>query len=361
METEHRKLSPILETLICTVLFFICAWSGQYIYVTYLLLPFIGAYVYARNGLSWALAISVAGIGIFFVLNREMFLMASVMFLIPSLLTGWAIRSKMGAYESVVISAGGWLLALGAAVLFIHIKMDMRPIDWIMDTYKNTVNEKEIFPSFMYGYLVGQTSDTAASADTLSIFSVFKAMIDGAYTRFTDIYSAISAPVSEARAYLNEPSSLDLVKNIFTALSSSLSMKLVIYGGLLGYCAPRALAKKWGSETAHMPKFKMIRMPIKSSGWLILIYLLSQVPIYFGINRLIVPAILLGSALEAIFLIQGTTLICWFLSRRNDKKLWVFLSIAITVCFGMFVPYIGFFDQMLKIRDRVIILQKRKK
>ena len=51
MQDEKRKLSPVAETLICAVLFLVSAWLGKYVYVTYLILPFIGAYVYARNGI----------------------------------------------------------------------------------------------------------------------------------------------------------------------------------------------------------------------------------------------------------------------------------------------------------------------
>ncbi len=340
MQDEKRKLSPVAETLICAVLFLVSAWLGKYVYVTYLILPFIGAYVYARNGISWAALLLVTGGVIFYFLIPESFLIALAMTAVPSLITGYAIRKKLPAYESVLLSAGGWLLAAGAAIAYIYYAVGMNPLDWIMTGVQSAIDGDDSFARMLYSSL-NITQSYSGGAIGLGVMSA---------EYVETVLGYFSEPMDTVREYLAESSVINLISNSVGVLVSGALMTTVVAGGLTSYVVPRAIAKKAGTEVQYIPPFKMFRLPPKTSGYVVITYLLSLVPSYFGIESLVLPGILLSSAIGTVFVIQGTTLICWLLSKKLNRGLSVFLSLLISLL-GMNL-FIGLFDQVLKVRDR---------
>ncbi|MBQ4062585.1 MAG: DUF2232 domain-containing protein [Christensenellaceae bacterium] len=344
MEQKAKKINPALETLIMAAIFFVCAWLGKYIYITYIALPFIGAYVYARHGLSWEIVIIAAGTAVFWFLEPDAFIIASVMFALPSLITGAVIRRKTTSYEAVILSAGGWLLAFCAAAAWIYFIKETDPLTIMMDGLKNAVNSSDFVAVSIHSFLRSP--------------EVFSGTLD--------ITVLLTTEAEAARAYVLDPLVLNTLRAYVISITATLMMKLVIYGGLGSYFSARALAKRFGNDVQRIPQFKMMRLPIKTSAWFVLMYILTFLPDLFSIESLQIPAVLLQAALSAIFLVQGTTLIAWLFGRKLKNKIAVLLSVLIAagttmLGFSGILTTLGFFDVLFKVRDRFILMQNMKK
>ncbi len=342
MQENEKKKYPFIETLICAAITALAIWAGKYIYVTLVFLPFTGIYTYTKNGLTWITLLAVTGIAAAYLIAPELIVAAAALLLIPAFCTGTVIRKKLRSYRAVVISAAGWLAALGVIIAYIYITKKSDPLTLIMRAFEAALGEDDALVGAVYAMVNTQTVVNSMILDPEVINNIF------------------NVTVAQMREFVLSEDVLPSLSNTVCLVIPTLAVDAVVAGGFVSYVAARAELKRCGEETAPMPGFDMLKIPAKESIYFVVMYLLSYLPTLFGIESLYLAANVLAGMLNVIFFIQGMSLIVWLLRKKiRNKGLSAFIAVLISTALMSVIPWLGFIEQVFRVRDRAIIQRKQ--
>ena len=105
------------ETLIAAAAFLLMLAAAKYTLLTALLLPFIGAFVCARQDAAWITAFYITAGAFFYLLLSGHWWLYFAVFILASLPAGFAIRFKLRSFDAIIIA-----LILYYYLLFFNIQ-----------------------------------------------------------------------------------------------------------------------------------------------------------------------------------------------------------------------------------------------
>ena len=347
MNDSTKKQSPTKSLLLSILIMVLCVLSAKYILITALLLPFVGAYATAKLSPSWSLVYYVAAAAACFIILPDLWIIAFLMILLSSLLTGIAVKKKLRTYEGVLLSCAGWVLAFAVIIAASYISYGADPLTMILNWIRDSVEQSNEAAVVAYRFITTPELIYSESAkEMLARWIEIEKVIAGAQ------YDVMRETVlgSDGMAFINNILALDV---------PTMALQYSLLGGLFSYLLARLLMKRSGEEVSPVPAFKDFKLPKNLTTPLAIVFALS-----LGASLLDLPMQLytacniLVNVCSVIFSVQAVTLIHWFITLRSKNRgTTIALSIVIPLAASLFqaLPWLGFFEMLFKIRYNVII------
>ena len=348
MDNTAKKQSPTKTLLFGILMMAACVLSARFMLFPALLLPFVGAYATAKLPPSWSLVYYIAAAAACFIILRGIWIPASLMILLSSLLTGIAVKRKMRTYEGVLLSCIGWVLAFAVVIAASYIMLGTDPLTMIHDKILEAVEQSDNAAVGAYWLL-----------NTPEMF--FSASTKDALAKFTEVVTVINGEQYDVmRELVLSADSVATIKNFLALNIPTLALQYSLLGGLFSYLVARRRMKRTGEEVSPIPAFKDFKLPKGLATPLAIVFVLGLLALTFlDLPMQIYTALsILVDCCGLIFTIQAVTLIHWFISLRSKSRgATVALSIVIPLA-GLvlnFLPWVGLFEMLFKLRYNVII------
>lgn len=327
---EKKNASPLLETLIAAAITLVIAYASQYMWYLALLLPFPGAYVFARQGAGWGLAIMATAVVIFYFIFVKFFVGVSIVVLIIILCSGLAVRKKLRAYDALLLSAAGWAVAMGALIGYVVLTTGQEPLALIMDFIKGEIVKSDQAALTVYYYMAFQN----IAAGTAGIESLL----------VTDMAAVMESVTSEE--------TISALRYLIGTYVPMLASGIAVLGGIFSYLLPRAIAKKRGFKPAAVPSFDKWKLSKKVSRYFIVMYLLTLIPELFGLTQFELAAVILSSIISMVFTVQGLSLVDYLIRNRIPSRgLRVLILVLVCLFLNSVLPWVGFIEQIFRVRE----------
>jgi len=348
-EQTKKQLNPSIVLLIGIVIMAVCIWTAKYILVTALVLPFLGAYLTARLTPSWSAVYYVAAGALCYVFLGELWLPALVMLLLSGLLTAIAVKKKLFAYESVILSCAGWILAILVVIGWCHLKLHTDPLSLITEKFRVLLQEND--SAAVFGYMWLRIGELRAAATPAAAMKIYQDMMVALGTESMDFL----------RSFAMTENALTQYNNHIAQLIPSLSMQISLLGGLFSYLTARVLCRRSGMEVAPIAKMKDFKLPLKVTTPVALLFAAATLAALFldlSPTMQMICSLVMNS-LSVVFAVQAVTLIHWFITLRSKRNgvtvtLSVLIPMVALLIGGNVLMWIGFFEMIFKLRYRVI-------
>lgn len=337
MEKNKHTARPLIETLIAAAAFLLMLAAAKYTLITALLLPFIGAFVCARQDAAWITAFYITAGAFFYLLLSGHWWLYFAVFILASLPAGFAIRFKLRSFDAIIISCAGFALAAASLIAYV---------------YFYTGNDILTFATERVNAAL-ESSDTLLRS--VYLFARSTDVVDGSLTAS----ALMSASTEQMLSYLASESFISYVLSYTIPVYA---MQTVVAGGFLTFICTRALLRRLGTEVCRIPSFERFYLPRKTSKYFVLLYLLSALPSLFSWQDLLIAGYVLSTLVETVFMIQGISFVYYLLGIKIKMRgLQIFLTIIISLFLSGVLVYAGLIEQLIRIRDAKFTLQDQNK
>ena len=319
--------NPLPELIIAIIASLATVFISRYYILAVVLLPVIAAFISARHDFWWSASYYLALGGILYLLMNDHWWVCGVMVLLAALPCGFMIRMMYSSYESIIISVGGWLLAVAAALIYTNRVIGSDLITYATDATNAALKESPGLSLIFYIY--SRTQD----------------IYNGTLTQ--DMMNGLTH--SQVLKYIASEGVVDALVGYYLPM---VIMGTIVTGGFLSYIIARAVAKKRGSKVGYIPPFEKFYLPKKVSIYFILTYFISQLPMLFGWEKFYLAGYVLNALVTTVFLIQGISFVEFLLKtkiKRTFPRAMLVTAIALTIS-GL-LSYVGLFEQFIRIRD----------
>lgn len=331
MQQSEQKRTVGGEIAAVLAIFVAISAAGYALPPLFLLLPLPGIYLGARygvNGMAIVLGIAAAAGGLLLGMAAiPLFGILAAAVILPAV----AIRKKLGAYESLVLSCGAGALGAGILLLWVQLAAGQDLVSFLTTSLEAALPENESLTAGLYFLL--RSSDVLSGALSPAEF--------------------LLATQEEMLAFVSDGAQMEQIRQTLTLYVPVLLVYAVILGGLLWYLVPRAFAKRQGTPVAPVPPFSLFYLPKKAAPYFVGMFLLSILPTLAGWKSLELAGVVLLNALMLIFSVQGLSLIEYFLRPRIASG--AVRGVILVVCYlvlSTLLSFAGLIEQVFRIRER---------
>lgn len=163
MEKNKHTARPLIETLIAAAAFLLMLAAAKYTLITALLLPFIGAFVCARQDAAMDNRI---------LYNRGSILLSAAIrspggFILRCLFwrlfpAGFAIRFKLRSFDAIIISCAGFALAAASLIAYVYFYTGNDILTFATERVNAALESSDTLLRSVYLSPAQPTSSTAA-------------------------------------------------------------------------------------------------------------------------------------------------------------------------------------------------------
>lgn len=332
---EKRHILP--EALICLAVFAALCMVSLAFPLALFLLPLPGAYFWARAGAGYGCIFVAASVLAAWLLLGGLWMAGAVIGILGAVVAGEAIRRQISPCEALILSCAALCAAICLIMLYIFLSTGKDVMTYLADRFIAAAEEDSAAASLIY---VVYLSNTYLTTGNLPIAELLRS--------------------GEAiREIALAPETLSIFRSYMNLLIPPIVASSVVVCGVLNLVIPRAVAKKRGAGVCQMPPFSGFVLPRRYTPYFVASWFLALCPSVFGWDNLVFAGNILYAVVNTVFLIQGLSLIEYLLKLKISARSGRIAILAVIYVFlSSFLGYIGLFDLLLRLRERIRIYRR---
>lgn len=331
----NAKRINIGEFFIVLAALLVASLGSAYLPLLLVAVPLPAIYAWQRFGVGAGLAFTVLSVLLPCLVFSWLWALLGIPVVLVSCVCGIAIKKRARPFLSIACACGGAMVGLGAIMGAVAL---MTGTDFL---------------SAVTSQLLGYAEESFAGSAILYAMVGSMEVAQGNMSAIVFLQNLATWSHEQMAAYVTEPAGVDALRAVLANSLPSLGVSYAVASGLLGYLAPRALAKRRGCSVAPIPSFGGFILPRSVAPYFVISFILGEVALLAQWTQLYFAAYALLAVTQWAFSIQGLSLIYWFLLPKVKSKgiCWL-IVILVGIFFLSIVMWVGLLEQLIRIRER---------
>lgn len=337
-QKQNKGIPLVWELIIALAATVLCVYLAELTLVSVIVAAVPGAYLMAKRGYGWGLAMLAAGaLACWAIGGAALAVFAAI---VPLVLTvAVCVRRKVRAFTSMAAAAAAAMVGVGLLVGIVYLVSGKDVITYLVDLYAAEIAQSE--DAAVLGYMLSRSG--ALSGELLTS------------EQFMELMTQISElGIEEIRAFATAEKQLAEIKTYLGGTVPTIVVSYGLYAAVVTYILGRVFVKISGREVAKMPPFSKFILPKQVSIYFVITYFLAIVPEIFGLEDFYLAGNILAAITGSILLLQGVSFVYYILEKLIRRKgVRIVLTLVAFIVLGQICMMLGLIEQIFRTRDKM--------